>query len=138
KSEFPSLLADSVYLGVPVTGLALLGAWSRRDLRVLVLLGSLALLLALGRYGGLYEIFYKVVPLWSAFRYPEKWLGVVSFVTAMLAGAGLAGLRTRQALLVPWFAAAVLFTAAGSALRTEASRESAAATVARPTATRPR
>src|SRR5438309_455060 len=107
KSGFPSLLAGSFYLGGPVTGLALLGAWSRRDLRVLVLLGSLALLLALGRYGGLYEIFYKVVPLWSAFRYPEKWMGVVSFATAMLAGAGLDALRTRQSPLVPWLAATV-------------------------------
>ena len=133
KSEFPSLLADSVYLGVPVTGLALLGAWSRRDLRVLVLLGSLALLLALGRYGGLYEIFYKVVPLWSAFRYPEKWMGVVSFATAMLAGAGLDALRTRQSPLVPWLAATVLFTAAGSALRTEAASAWTAASFAMPT-----
>jgi len=78
---------DGLYLGIPMIGLALVGAWYRRDLRILVLLGSLALLLALGRYGGLYEIFYKVVPLWSAFRYPEKLMGVVSFVVAMLAGA---------------------------------------------------
>src|SRR3989442_279242 len=66
---FPS---ESLYLGIPVMGLALLGTWHRRDLRILALLGSVALLLALGRYGGLYEIFYKVVPLWSAFRYPEN------------------------------------------------------------------
>src|SRR5207245_10619993 len=50
--------AESLYLGIPLTGLALLGAWHRRDLRVLTLLGGLALLLALGRYGRLYEIFY--------------------------------------------------------------------------------
>src|SRR5712692_8586599 len=47
------LWAESLYLGVLVMGLALLGAWQRRDLRVLALLGSVALLLALGRYGGL-------------------------------------------------------------------------------------
>src|SRR5207249_5022931 len=104
----------------PVTGLALLGAWGRRDLRVLVLLGSLALLLALGRYGGLYEIFYKVVPLWSAFRYPEKLMGVVSFTTAMLAGAGFDALRTRQTPLAPWLAAAVLLAVAVLWLLTEA------------------
>src|SRR2546425_7383635 len=121
NSEFPSFLADSLYLGVPVTGLALLGAWGRRDLRVLVLLGSLALLLALGRYGGLYEIFYRVVPLWSAFRYPEKLMGVVSFATAMLAGAGLDALRGRQTGLAPWFAAALLCAIAGLGLSTEAA-----------------
>jgi len=120
NSEFHSFLADSLYLGVPVTGLALLGAWGRRDLRVLVLLGSLALLLALGRYGGLYEIFYKVVPLWSAFRYPEKLMGVVSFTAAMLAGAGLDALWARKGSPAPWLAMAVLCATVGFALRTEA------------------
>src|SRR2546426_615845 len=105
---FPS---ESLYLGIPVMGLALLGTWHRRDLRILALLGSVALLLALGRYGGLYEIFYKVVPLWSAFRYPENLMGVASFATAMLAGAGLDALRVRQTPLAPWLATAVLFAA---------------------------
>src|SRR5206468_4078731 len=41
--------ADSLYVGLPAMGLALLGARHRRDLYVLVLLGGLALLLALGR-----------------------------------------------------------------------------------------
>src|SRR2546422_10043828 len=113
--------AESLYLGVPVTGLAVLGAWHRRDLRVLTLLGSLALFLALGRYGGLYEIFYKMVPLWSAFRYPEKLMGVASFAAAMLAGAGVDALRVRQTPLAPWLATAVLFAAAGLGLRTEAA-----------------
>jgi membrane protein YfhO len=112
--------ADSLYLGIPAMGLALLGAWHRRDLRVLALLGSLALLLALGRYGGLYEIFYTAVPLWSAFRFPEKLMGIVSFAIAMLAGAGLDAVRARKGALAPWVAAAVLCTGAGIGLRTEA------------------
>src|SRR5437899_7687242 len=120
-SAFPACLADSLYLGVPVTGLALLGAASRRDLRFLVLLGGLALLLALGRYGGLYEIFYKVVPLWSAFRYPEKLMGVVSFVVAMLAGAGLDSLRMGKGCPFPWLAVAVLCTGTGLLLRSDAA-----------------
>src|SRR5207245_1887605 len=93
---FPS---ESLYLGIPVMGLALLGTWHRRDLRILALLGSVALLLALGRYGGLYEIFYHVVPLWSAFRYPENLMGVASFAAAMLAGAGLVALHLARANL---------------------------------------
>ncbi len=114
-------LVDSLYLGVPVVGLALLGTWIRRDLRVLALLGGIALVLALGRYGGLYELFYHVVPLWSAFRFPEKFMGVVSFAAAMLAGAGLDALRERNNPLVPWLAMAMLCTTAGFVLQTEAA-----------------
>ena len=115
------LWAESLYLGVPVTGLALLGVWHRRDLRVLALLGALALLLSLGRYGGLYEIFYHVVPFWSAFRYPEKLMGVVSFAAAMLAGAGFDALRANKVRPLYWFAAALLCAGAGFSLRTDAA-----------------
>ncbi len=115
------LWAESLYLGVPVTGLALLGAWQRRDLRVLALLGGLALILALGRYGGLYEVFYRAVPLWSAFRYPEKLMGIASFAAAMLAGAGFDSLRAGKGRPTPWLAAALLCACAGFWLRTEAA-----------------
>ncbi len=110
--------AESLYLGVPVTGLALLGAWHRRDLRILALLGGFALLLALGRYGGLYEFFYRIVPLWSAFRYPEKFMGLVSFATALLAGAGLDALRAGKGQAAPWLAAACLCAGIGIILYT--------------------
>jgi len=113
--------AESVYLGVPVTGLALLGAWHRRDLNVFVVLGGVALLLSLGQFGGLYAVLYKVVPLWSAFRYPEKFIGVVTFAAAMLAGAGLDALRTDQGRPAPWFVATALCAAAWLGLRTEAA-----------------
>jgi hypothetical protein len=114
------LWADSLYLGVPVIGLALLGAWQRRDLRVLALLGGLALLLALGRYGGLYEIFYTAVPLWSAFRFPEKLMGIFSFTMAMLAGAGLDELRAGKGYHAPWLVGAILCACAGLIFRSEA------------------
>ncbi|TAL11963.1 MAG: hypothetical protein EPO02_02965 [Nitrospirae bacterium] len=114
-------LAESLYLGIPVMGLALLGTWHRRDLRILAVLGGAALLLALGQYGGLYEIFYHVMPLWSAFRYPEKLMGVASFAAAMLAGAGLDALWSRKGLPAAWLATAILCAAAGFALRTDAA-----------------
>ena len=117
--KWGGLWVESLYLGVPVTGLALLGAWHRRDLRVLALLGGLALVLALGRYGGLYDIFYHVVPLWSAFRFPEKFMGLFSFASAMLAGAGLDALRAGKGGATPWLVVAFLCTAAGLALPTE-------------------
>jgi hypothetical protein len=114
--------AESLYLGIPLIGLAVLGVRHRRDLLVLTWLGGLALVLALGRYGGLYAIFSYVVPLWSAFRYPEKFMGIVSFAVAMLAGAGLDALRAGKSRQAPWLAGAALCAIAGIALHTEASR----------------
>jgi len=111
--------AESLYLGVPAMGLALLGAWYRRDLRVLALLGLLALLLALGRYGGLYVLFSHVVPLWSAFRFPEKLMGIAIFAAAILVGGGLDALRTGKGRLTPWLGVAILCAGAGLGLQTE-------------------
>lgn len=113
--------AESLYLGVPVVGLALLGARYRRNLRGLVWLGGLALLLSLGKYGGLYELFYQVVPLWSAFRSPEKFMGLVSFAVAMLAGAGFDELRKGQGRPGLWLVAAAVCAGAGGGLRLEAA-----------------
>jgi hypothetical protein len=112
--------AESLYLGIPVTGLALLGIWQRPDLRILAWLAGLALLLSLGRWGGLYELFSHVVPFWSAFRYPEKFMGVASFAVTMLAGAGLDALRTGKGRLWPWLTAASLCLIAWMSLPTEA------------------
>jgi len=113
------LWAESLYLGIPVMGLALLGAWTRRDLRVLIVLGGTALLLALGRFGGLYGFFYHMVPFWSAFRYPEKLMGVATFAAAMLAGAGFDALRGGRGRLAPWLIVALVCAGAGLGLRTE-------------------
>jgi hypothetical protein len=121
RGSVGGMLADSLYLGVPMVGLALLGGWRRRDLRVLALLGGFALLLALGKFGGLYAVFYNVVPLWSAFRYPEKWMGMVSFAVAMLAGAGIDSLRAGKGSPAPWLAMAILCASLWLGLRTEAA-----------------
>jgi hypothetical protein len=114
-----SVWAESLYMGVPVVGLAFLGASRRHELLVLALLGTLALVLALGRYGGLYALFYQAVPLWSAFRYPEKLMGIVSFAIAMLAGAGLDVLRSKKGRPSVWLVAAAVCACAWFGLRTE-------------------
>lgn len=117
---FVGLLTDSLYLGVSVVGLACMGAWHRRrDLRGLVWLGGIALWLALGSYGGLYEAFFHVVPLWSAFRYPEKLMGVVTFSIAMLAGAGVDAFRIGRSSAVLWFVLAALFAGLCGVFRTD-------------------
>jgi hypothetical protein len=118
---------ESLYLGVPVIGLALLGSRHRPDLRVLPIIGVVGLLLALGKWGGLYGMLYEVVPLWSAFRYPEKFMGVVSFAAAMLAGSGLDALRVGKGGARLWLAAAVLCAVAGLGLATDTAGEWAAA-----------
>lgn len=105
--------AQSLYLGIPAVGLALLGGWYRRDLRGLVWLASLGLLLASGRYGGLYELFYHAVPFWSAFRYPEKLMSVATFAIAVLAGAGFDELRQGRGHPAGWFGAALVCAASG-------------------------
>jgi len=116
-----NLWAESLYLGVPVIGLALLGIWYRRDLRAFALLGSLALLLSLGKYVGLYEIFSHVVPLWSVFRYPEKFMGVVSFAVAILAGAGFDTLRAGTVSSAFWLTASLVCLGFWLGLRSEAA-----------------
>jgi hypothetical protein len=126
------LWAESLYLGIPVTGLALLGAWHRHDLCVMAVLGGLALALSLGRLGGLYELFSHLVPLWSVFRYPEKFMGVVSFAVAMLAGAGLDAMRRGNSPITPWLVAVALCGGAWLGLRTEAAGAWTAAHFAAP------
>jgi hypothetical protein len=100
--------SESLYLGLPVVGLAAIGIRHRRDLLWLSALGGLALWLALGKYGGLYELCYQVVPLWSAFRFPEKILAVGTFAVAMLAGAGFDEMRSGRGYPRAWAGAAVL------------------------------
>jgi hypothetical protein len=117
-----------------VLGLAFLGAWQRRDLRVLALLGLLALFLSLGRLGGLYDVFYHLVPLWSAFRFPEKLMGPFSFAIAMLAGAGLDALRAGKGHHAPWLVGAILCACAGLIFRSEALSEWTAASFEAPPA----
>jgi hypothetical protein len=60
-----------------------------------------ALLLVLGKYGGLYGVFYRLFWLWRPFRYPEKLLPYLFLALAALAALGLDGAR-RNAVLGRW------------------------------------
>lgn len=113
--------AESLYLGVPIIGLALLGARYRRDLRGIVWLGIFSVLLSLGKYGGLYELCYQFIPVWSAFRFPEKFMGVVTFAVAMLAGAGVDELRKGRGHPMLWLLAAAICLSAGGMVQLEAA-----------------
>ncbi|HYM38448.1 MAG TPA: YfhO family protein [Nitrospiraceae bacterium] len=119
--------AESLYVGIPVAWLAVMGACRRRDLRILTVLGLLATLLALGRYGGLYGAMAHAVPFWSAFRYPEKFMGFVSLSLAILAGAGFDAFRANPKHPAPWFVSALICFSIGGLLNTEAGQAVAAA-----------
>jgi hypothetical protein len=113
--------AESLYLGLPIIGLAVMGIWRRPHLRVFTVLGGISVLLALGQYGGLYEVFYESVPLWSAFRYPEKLMAIASLSLAMLAGGGIEALREGRLSPSLWFGGAVLCLGLGALLFSESS-----------------
>ncbi|AKJ02531.1 membrane protein YfhO [Archangium gephyra] len=91
----------SVYLGLPAV--LLLGGglwtWRRHPLTWKVSAVTLALLsLTLAHQLPLYRWFYQWLPLWSAFRYPEKMLPYVLFPLALGAGTGLEAVLRDSAL----------------------------------------
>ena len=79
------------YVGVLALFLALvgvLGQWRRRRTLFFVFLGALGLFLALGLANPAYFIFYKLLPGFSLFRAPARWLYLYTTAVAVLAGLG--------------------------------------------------
>jgi hypothetical protein len=84
---FPYFL--SLYLGATTLALVLTGAGvDRRRSRRLVILALVALVVALGRWGGLEPLLYAVPDSLRAFRYPIKAYFTVHFCAAALAAVG--------------------------------------------------
>ena len=111
-------LLFSLYLGLPMLGLASLALLERqRRARALALaaVAILALAFAMGPHGPLYGPLAAIVPVLRILRYPSKALLVVSLATALLAGLGVRALQraARGRLAV---AAAVLLGAGAIAL----------------------
>lgn len=106
-----SLIEMTAYVGIVPLLLAVRALW-RREWRVyfLIALGASALVLALGKYTPLYALVYQL-PLFGAVRAPARFLELVLFALALLAGFGLDGLRksftARQRVFI--FAALVIF-----------------------------
>jgi hypothetical protein len=79
------------YVGVLALFLALvgvLGQWRRGRIFCFVVLGALGLFLALGLANPAYFLFYKLVPGFSLFRAPARWLYLSTTSVAVLAGLG--------------------------------------------------
>ncbi len=66
-------------------------------------------LLALGRYGVVYRLFYALVPFFNLLRFPERFFFLAHFALACLAGLGLARFARGNRLKI--FAAGVLVIA---------------------------
>lgn len=81
----------SYYLGVPVMVLAGIGLLrGRRGFRPWLFIGlALFLLLSLGRYTPVYSWFHRLVPLFSLFRYPAKYMAWFTGFAAVAAALGL-------------------------------------------------
>jgi hypothetical protein len=82
-------------------------------------LGAVATWLALGKYGGLYYL-QTLLPVVGQFRAPARYLNLLDFALALLAGLALGRLTThrgrpdtgRQRLLAPWLLTAAAVAAA--------------------------
>jgi len=51
--------------------------------------GTLGVWVATGVYGGLYRVGFAAIPLWSSFRFPEKWTVIACLPLCLLAARGL-------------------------------------------------
>ncbi len=94
---FPYFL--SLYVGPAVLALAAVGAGSTRGrvaLRLVLLVGAVALLYSLGDRGGLAPLVAQL-PGFGAFRFPSKALLGAHLAIALLAGSGADAMRTGKA-----------------------------------------
>lgn len=92
---------ESVHFGAVGLLLCAVGVASlpRRRLRVAAAAAVVAFgLLALGRYGGLYEVLYRLLWLWRPFRYPEKLVPFLFLFLSVGAALGLEQTRRRPEL----------------------------------------
>lgn len=87
-----------VYVGLLpllLAGYALFRASRRLAVRFFAMLGLVALWLAMGRYGGLYWLAYRLVPGIASFHDPARFTLLTTFALAALAAMGLRALRDR-------------------------------------------
>jgi hypothetical protein len=113
------LWAESLYLGPVLIGLAIVACRRRHDMRVFMVLGALSVVLAMGSYGGLYEVFYEWMPLWSSFRYPERIMGFATLALAMLAASGIDVIPHHRGNTIVWCAGGVVIAGLGGWLATD-------------------
>ncbi len=103
-------------LALVLAWLGVLGQWRRGRTLFFVFLGALGLFLALGIANPAYSIFYKLVPGFSLFRAPARWLHLYNTAMAVLAGLGADFLihalpeKARRSEYRPWLIRRTLLT----------------------------
>jgi hypothetical protein len=131
ENREPYLL--SCYLGTFSLLLALFGlllSECRWMSRTLALVALLALLLASGKYGPVYEQLFKICPLFRYGRFPVKYLLTFNFCLALLAGYGMhrilvlreAG-QWRGFLKRPWVVGCLIFVGVAFVVSVAAERQ---------------
>lgn len=86
------------YVGIIPLSLACLGIWRRgrqQQAPFFISLSVLGLFLALGGYDPLYYLLYRLVPGFSLFRAPARWLYLYALGMSVLAGLGVEELAAR-------------------------------------------
>lgn len=131
---FEGLWSDNLFVGAPVLALAAaaVAEGPRRPTRLLAAAACLTLALALGRHLPVWELVYRALPPWRAFRYPEKMMAFVSFALCALGGLGAQAVisgRGRRAFALSLVALVALNTALAVRLAGAADREALARTL---------
>lgn len=101
-------------LTLALAGVCLWLGWRRRNVIVLTVFLLVSLLLTLGKNGGLFYVFYKLVPGFSLFRFHDRFLLYADLVLAVLAGLGFTLLVARIPLARKTVVAAGLAILAGA------------------------
>lgn len=92
--------ALGLYLSIPVLGAAVIGAMqAERRTRALLWLLPVFLVLALGRYTPIYELYRTLFVPERLVRYPEKYLGGAIVLVCMFAALGWSALVPRARML---------------------------------------
>ena len=84
---------------------------TRRVALGLLLITAVLLWLAMGSHGGVYGLFYRFLPLWRSFRYPEKMLNYLAALFAVAGGLGISAAlkEPRKAWKAAFGSSAALF-----------------------------
>lgn len=96
---YSSFWETCLFVGVLPLALALYalgGFGGERRVRFAAVLGATTLLLALGKYGFLYKLFFQFAPGFDRFRIPGRLAVLVSFALAMLAAYGWERLAAKR------------------------------------------
>lgn len=101
----------SLYVGVPVILLAVLGVLNGRDRRWRVFWTTtmvLSLLCSLGRFSFVYPVLRATLPFLESFRYPAKFTGIAVIALSLLAAGGWESLKNTRTRACNWRSAVVV------------------------------